>query len=85
MTSESTFQGYVTISLTVGLQEETLVSCSDRMVQIVGRPYSQYAHGEGKEWHRSRESAVNRLEEMRSKKIDSLQKKIAQLKELKFQ
>lgn len=30
--------------------------------------------GEGKEWHRSKESAIKRAEEMRDKKIENLQK-----------
>ena len=31
--------------------------------------YPSYYHDEGKDWHRSKESAVKRAEEMRQKKI----------------
>lgn len=43
-----------------------------------------YFHGEGKEWHRTKESAVKRAEEMRLAKIASLKKSIAKLEKLKF-
>ncbi len=44
----------------------------------------KYAHGEGKEWHRSEESAISRAESMRISKIASLEKSILKLKKLVF-
>lgn len=41
-------------------------------------------HGEGKDWHRTREGAVTRAELMRTRKIAALRKKIKALEELKF-
>jgi hypothetical protein len=41
-----------------------------------------YFHGKG--WHRTREAAVERAEEMRVAKIASLRKQIAKLEKLKF-
>ena len=41
-------------------------------------------HGEGKEWHRTLESAVARAEEMRKAKIASLAKQIRKLDKLTF-
>lgn len=45
----------------------------------------QYLHGEGKDWHRSKESAVVKAEEMRIKKIKSLKKQIIKLEQMKFE
>jgi hypothetical protein len=44
--------------------------------------YSQYAHG--KDWHRTREDAFARAEEMRVQKLASLEKQINRLRELTF-
>jgi hypothetical protein len=44
-----------------------------------------YYHNEGREWHRDKESAVKRAEEMRIKKIGSLMKRIAKLQKLNFE
>lgn len=41
-------------------------------------------HGEGRDWHRTRESAVARAEEMRVAKIASLSKQIARFEKLSF-
>jgi hypothetical protein len=43
-----------------------------------------YFHGEGREWHRTRESAVQRALVMRDKKIASLRKAIGKLADLTF-
>lgn len=43
-----------------------------------------YYHGEGKDWTRTKEAAVARAEEIRLKKIDSLQKQIKKLEKLNF-
>lgn len=44
-----------------------------------------YLHGEGKEWHRTKESAIKKSEEMRQKKIASLKKQIEKLEEMRFE
>lgn len=41
-------------------------------------------HGEGKEWCRTKEEAIHAAEEMRQKKIASLEKQIEKLKRMKF-
>lgn len=43
-----------------------------------------FYHGEGKEWHRTKECAVKRAEEMRIKKIESLTKQIQKIKDMEF-
>lgn len=44
-----------------------------------------YYHGEGKEWHRTKEAAVKRANEIREKKIESLKKSITKLERLNFE
>lgn len=45
----------------------------------------QCFHGEGNEWHKIKESAISKAEKMRQKKIASLKKQIAKLKNMKFE
>ena len=46
--------------------------------------WTSYAHGEGKNWHRTKESAVARAEIMRLRKITSHRNAINKLEKLKF-
>jgi len=41
-------------------------------------------HGEGRDWHRNRESAIVRAEQMRAKAITGLTRRINKLKKIKF-
>ena len=43
-----------------------------------------FFHGEGKEWHRTKEAAIAKAEEMRQKKIAGLKKQIERLEKLEF-
>lgn len=47
--------------------------------------FPTYYHGEGREWHRTKESAIAKAEEMRQKKIASLKKQIEKLEKMKFE
>jgi hypothetical protein len=75
-------------ALTEGIQEFegeiTDTSLSMVMVPAGNRRLSQFFHGEGREWHRTRESAVARALVMRQNKIVSLNKKIKKLIDMKF-
>ena len=68
-------------ALTRGIveQEATQVSMTTVKNGVVS-----YLHGEGKEWHRTQESAVIRAEEMRTKKIAQIKRKIAKLEAMTF-
>lgn len=44
----------------------------------------QFFHGEGKEWHRTKNAAVVRAEEMRIAKLKSLDKQMKKVAALKF-
>lgn len=78
---------YITkYALTQGIFEAEAEECPGfkGMIEISGE-YPEYYHGEGKDWHRTKAGAVKRAEEMREKKILSLQKQIERLKNLKFE
>lgn len=51
----------------------------------MGTSFPTYYHEEGKEWHRTKESAIAKAEEMRKKKIASLQKQIKKLENINFE
>ena len=56
-----------------------------RMVtEISNTGYRRNFHVEGRDWHRTEESANKRAEKMRVNKIASLQKQIDKLKTLSF-
>jgi len=67
------------------LVEAETTHSADMITYRPGSWGKQYAHGEGREWHRTPESALKRAEEMRTKKIASLRKSIAKLEAMKFE
>lgn len=71
-------------ALTAGLQQINAEEVGNGMIRETGNRWNAYYHGEGKEWHRQRVDAEKRAEEMRSRKIASLQKQIAKLEKTKF-
>lgn len=58
---------------------------SGNMISIREKGYVSCFHGNGNEWHTTKESAINKAEEMRQKKIDSLKKQIQKLEKMKFE
>lgn len=78
---------YITkYALTAGIQIKNAEksSTSDGMVGVKHGGYTAYFHGEGRDWHRTAESALKRAEEMRRKKIASLNKSLAKIEAMKF-
>jgi hypothetical protein len=71
-------------ALTQGILRKRVEDCHDGMVSTVGDRYVAYFHGEGREWHRTFDSASERAERMRTEKLASVAKQIAKLKALKF-
>ena len=49
---------------------------------VAGKSYRQNFHGS--EWHRTQSAAIEQAEELRRKKIVSLQKQLAKIENLKF-
>jgi len=90
MDSDPVFNVWVTkYALTTGIEQyadarQCLASSPNgNMIQCDGL-CSPCFHGEGRDWHRTRESAVKRAEAMRTKKIASLKKQILALEKLRF-
>ena len=74
-----------TYALTQGIYEMEVISKSDDGKAVYGKAWNESYHGEGKEWCRTKEEAIKRAEEMRKKKICSLEKQIEKLNSLKFE
>ena len=69
-------------ALTIGILERTGEFCPPHGVIQYG--IGLYAHGEGREWHRTHYSAAKRAEAMRITKIASLKRGIVKMKALQF-
>ena len=74
-------------AMTSGIEEiEAIVSTtSDRLI-VESNPgqFCRSFYPEGREWHRTRQKAVDCAEDMRVKKLASLRKQIARIEKLKF-
>lgn len=68
-------------ALTIGIMEQYAERISTSMVEVDSM---YYLHGEGVEWHLTRESAVARAKTMRDRKIANLRKQLARLESLTF-
>lgn len=79
---------YVTkYALTKGIQMHEVGEPSgstELVTDVRGWQYGEF-HGQGREWHKTLESARIRAEELREAKIVSLQKQIKKLKNLRFE
>lgn len=73
--------------LTDGITEHEVVNgYTADMVTIpkTDDSYKVHLHGEGKEWHRSRESAVSRANEIKIRKLQSLDKQVKKISAIEF-
>ena len=74
-------------ALTLGIQRMEVEECDSSPSMVAtkkGGWNRQYFHGEGREWHRTEDSAIARAEKMRLAKIESLRKSIKKLESLSF-
>ena len=71
-------------ALTSGIEERDAEPSSDHpnMISWATGGWRSYAHG--KDWHKTREAAIERAEIMRKAKIASLRKSLANFEKLKF-
>lgn len=67
-----------------GIREIEVEDCFDISPDMVMEDGMYWQSYRGKEWHRTREAAVARAEEMRIAKIASLEKQIARLRKIQF-
>lgn len=82
-----TVKFYVTkYALTTGIIEVEGRKCDSDMIEYTpkGSSYRLYAHKEGRDWHRTREAAVQRAETMRRAKLASIEKQVKRLKAINF-
>lgn len=74
-------------ALSAGIEEfdaDYSESYPSMVAKKTGRWHTSTYHGEGKDWHRTREAAVKRANQMRAAKIASLKKQIAKLESQAF-
>lgn len=74
-------------ALTQGIYEKEAERCTNvnnDMIEIKDSRLEFY-HGEGNEWHLTKESAIKKAKEMRDKKIKSVQKQLEKLQNMKFE
>ena len=70
-------------ALTTGIIETEAEECGYDMIHVPGADVTHsYYHKEGKEWHRTKEAAITRAQEMRRAKISSLKKQIDKLEKM---
>lgn len=70
-------------SLSQGVYEIEVEDCGDGIVRTK-EAFSVFFHEEGKDWHKTKESALAKAEEMRQRKIESLKKQISKLEKIEF-
>lgn len=63
---------------------ESCEKTSTQMILVKSIGQLAYFHGEGKEWHRTQESAIARAQQMREKAIAIHQKAIEKLQKMRF-
>ncbi|MFR3727660.1 hypothetical protein [Lacrimispora sp.] len=71
-------------ALTSGIKEMEVEQSEDFPDIVKGKTWNDSYHGDGREWHRTYESAIAKAEEMRLKRIESLKKQIAKLEKKRF-
>ena len=74
-------------ALTTGIQEvddAEISSASPSMISVPSLGVFATFHGEGREWHRTEDAAVERADLMRYKKIAALDKQIKKLEAIRF-
>ena len=85
MTDDPEIEVWITkYALTTGITRHMGKHCiaiSDGMVQYSSHGF---AHGEGKQWHRTAAGAIARADAMRKSKVASMQKRIKQLEAMEF-
>lgn len=73
--------------LTDGITEHEVVNgYTNNMVTIpkTADSYAMHLHGEGKDWHKSKEAAVRRANVIRIKKLQSLDKQVEKISAIEF-
>lgn len=86
MDTPEQFTAYISkYALSVGIKTIVAEVSADGVVYNTANRWQEFYHGEGREWHRTRESAVADAEARRVAKIASLKKQITKLEKLRFE
>ena len=72
-------------ALTKGIFIEDAEICHDISCDMIRTSSGGIYHGNGREWHITKESAIKQAEEMRRKKIKNLRNQIEKLEKISFQ
>lgn len=70
--------------LTQGIFEDEVEIWSDISISMCKSIYNKYVYFHKPYWHETKEEAIKYAEQMKNRKIKSLEKQIRKLKELKF-
>lgn len=72
--------------LTQGITEHDARECGNGMVAVpkTAKSFEYYLHDEGVDWHKTKEGAILRAEEVRIRKLQSLDKSIKKISSIKF-
>lgn len=72
--------------LTSGITVHDVEECGDNMVVIpkTQTSYPVHLHGEGKQWHRSLNAAIVRANEIKIKKLQSLDRQVKKISAIDF-
>ena len=85
MAQDQTFEVWITkYALSTGIRKETVRQSLSPDMVVTDDRWKQCFHGEGRDWHRTRESAEARADMMRQAKILSLRKQIMKLGAMTF-
>lgn len=71
-------------ALTAGIEEMEAEACGEHMIVEKVANWARYFHREGRDWHRTRESALARCEVMRKAKLVALEKQRKKIEALRF-
>ena len=86
MAREVEMEIYVTkYALTTGIIKHDAEVTNDMAVVHEPNSFGMYFHGEGKDWHKTKESALERAEEMRIRKLQSLDKQTKKISAMIFE
>jgi hypothetical protein len=73
-------------ALTKGIFELEVEDCGDGTVKHKNSGYcNDYYHEEGKDYFLTKEDAIKKANELKEKKIQSIEKQLKKLKEIKFE
>lgn len=85
MSDRTRFMAWVTkYALTDGILKMQVEDCFDTSPNMVQKINGPQAWFHGKDWHRTYEAAIARAEEMRTAKLESIEKQRARISALEF-